>query len=986
MGIGMDLSFFDLIQKTCLPGIWSKGVSIARSDTVLVDQQKEDEIILRVQMANQVVSRKVTLWPVDQDWFCDCEDRNDVCAHVAATVIALKSGKTKTYVEGNPLDGEAIKVSQPSLSVARLSYRFTRDQGSLFFERWIVYGDGKEERLGESLVSRMGGIQSGRIKALPIAATQEDYGVDYALVAKNRGVLDRGHLGMLLKALSLCANIKLDDQPITVSSKPYQINATITDFESGFQLTQKEENKISEIFKNGAVLCGSVLKAIDSVSLTPEEREFLKPPGKTFSFQEAPRWVKEIIPALQKKINLEILTHKLPKLRMVQPKIVLKAEPLGETEVLSVVPQIVLPHPSSLEQEEVLMADPSSEKNLIRKLQMELQLAPGQLAKFEGEAAVDFILKAQNWEKSGSGTTKFQLNGELIPKLHLNENDFSISFSNQFQGEPPQLADSQRVFQAWRENANYVPLLSGGWAALPKNWLSCYGERVQKLLAAKASNDENKSLSLPRYLFPELIQLCDELKQSYPESLKKLKTLLEKTDEIPSAVLPKDLTVELRHYQEKGVNWLCFLKEAKMGALLADDMGLGKTLQALCALQGKTLIITPTSVLFSWTEQIEKFRPLLKVCVFYGNQRKIDSTADIFITTYGLLRLNQELLLKQKWDTIVIDEAQTIKNPESQISKAVHQLQGDFKIALSGTPIENRLEDLWSQFEFLNPGLLGSRELFRDSFSDTVSRGNENSAQYLRKLIKPFILRRLKKEVAPELPPRTEIVLKCELTPQEREIYEALLISTRKEVLEELEMKGNVLGALELLLRLRQACCHCGLVPGQSSERSSKVDLLLETLENSISLGHRALVFSQWTSYLDLIQSQFEKNGISYTRLDGSTRNRQEVVNQFQNELRYSVMLISLKAGGVGLTLTAADHLFLMDPWWNPAVEDQAADRSHRIGQTNPVLIHRLVAQDSIEEKVLALQQSKKELANAILQDGSAAVSLTKADILELLK
>jgi SNF2 family DNA or RNA helicase len=340
----------------------------------------------------------------------------------------------------------------------------------------------------------------------------------------------------------------------------------------------------------------------------------------------------------------------------------------------------------------------------------------------------------------------------------------------------------------------------------------------------------------------------------------------------------------------------------------------------------------------------------------------------------------------KNWDTLVLDEAQMIKNPESQIAKVVHQLEADFKIALSGTPVENRLDDLWSQFQFLNPGLLGTLSEFQDEFASPIQRGDSDAAKRLRDRIRPFILRRLKRDVAPELPPKTETVLYNELTQEERDVYDALLASTRQEVIHQLETGGGVMAALELLLRLRQACCHAALVPGQKIAQSSKVELLIQTLENSIALGHRALVFSQWTSYLDLIEPSLNASGIRFLRLDGSTQNRNEVVQQFQNDPSFSVMLISLKAGGVGLTLTAADHVFLMDPWWNPTVEDQAADRAHRIGQKNPVLVHRLIAQDTIEDRILNLQKTKIELAASVLQEGASAATLTKDDLLELLR
>jgi len=433
------------------------------------------------------------------------------------------------------------------------------------------------------------------------------------------------------------------------------------------------------------------------------------------------------------------------------------------------------------------------------------------------------------------------------------------------------------------------------------------------------------------------------------------------------------------------VNWLCFLRDSELGALLADDMGLGKTLQAICAIRGRTLVIAPTSVLHNWASELAKFRPNLSVGIFHGASRRMPENCEVILTTYALARIDQELMVSQDWDTIILDEAQSIKNPYSQVSKAIHRLRGKFRISLSGTPVENRLDDLWSQFQFVNPGFLGSYDSFQETYVRPINQGESAAAEKLRARVKPFILRRLKKQVAPELPARTETVLKCELSADERSVYESILAATRADVVDKLREGSNVMQALEALLRLRQACCHCALVPGQNAASSAKLDLLMETLEESLAEGHRSLIFSQWTSYLDLIERELVARGIRISRIDGSTQNRAEVVCEFQDPAGPSIMLLSLKAGGVGLTLTAADHVFIMDPWWNPSVEDQAADRAHRIGQQNPVLIHRLVASDTLEEKILLLQKKKQDLARAVLDGGEGGVSLTRDDILELL-
>jgi len=433
-------------------------------------------------------------------------------------------------------------------------------------------------------------------------------------------------------------------------------------------------------------------------------------------------------------------------------------------------------------------------------------------------------------------------------------------------------------------------------------------------------------------------------------------------------------------------SWTAFLHQAGLGGLLADDMGLGKTLQALCALRGRTLVVAPTSLLHNWSDEIARFRPDLRVQIFHGSRRVIEPQADITLTTYALLRRDREVLGQEDWQTVILDEAQAIKNPESQVAQAAYQLRGAFRIALTGTPVENRLDELWSQFHFTNPGLLGGRRDFEERYARPISQGGTETAEHLRQRIRPFLLRRRKREVAPELPPRTDVVLHCVLSDTERSIYEAIRAATARDVVERLEAGGNVLAALEALLRLRQACCHPALVPGQSAEGSAKLALLLDRLDTAVADGHKALVFSQWTSLLDLVEPQLDRAGIPYTRLDGTTRDRAGVVRGFEQESGPPVFLISLKAGGTGLNLTSADHVFLLDPWWNPAVEEQAADRAHRIGQERPVFVYRMVAENTVEERILALQEKKRSVSEIALGESGAALSITRDDLLALLR
>jgi SNF2 family DNA or RNA helicase len=382
---------------------------------------------------------------------------------------------------------------------------------------------------------------------------------------------------------------------------------------------------------------------------------------------------------------------------------------------------------------------------------------------------------------------------------------------------------------------------------------------------------------------------------------------------------------------------------------------------------------------------MQRFRPGLRYTVYHGPQRQLDATADVTLTTYAILRLDVDTLSHQAWETVVLDEAQMIKNPDSQVAQAAHRLPAEFRMTLSGTPVENRLDELWSQFHFLNRGLLGGRSDFQDRYVKAIANHQPGAAERLRDRIRPFVLRRRKQEVATELPPRTDVVLRCLLSDDERRVYSAIHAATREDVVKRLAAGGSVMEALEALLRLRQAACHPGLIPGHEAPSSAKVDLLLETLDQVIADGHKALVFSQWTSLLDRIEPHLRHIDLPFVRLDGATRDRAGVVHRFQDETGPPVMLLSLRAGGIGLNLTAADHIFLLDPWWNPAVEDQAADRAHRIGQTRPVLVTRLIAQDTVEERIIELQQHKRLMAGAVLDDADQGAALTRDDLLALL-
>jgi superfamily II DNA or RNA helicase len=462
--------------------------------------------------------------------------------------------------------------------------------------------------------------------------------------------------------------------------------------------------------------------------------------------------------------------------------------------------------------------------------------------------------------------------------------------------------------------------------------------------------------------------------------------------------VPHTLQAELRDYQREGFDWLSRLAHWGVGACLADDMGLGKTVQALALLltraaAGPSLVLAPTSVCFNWESEARRFAPTLTPRIFgAGNRREfIDSLApfDLVICSYTLFQQEAELLTGVPWETAVLDEAQAIKNMATKRSQAAMQIKAGFRLATSGTPVENRLDELWNLFRFLNPGLLGSHKSFTERFALPIEKHRDKTARaHLKKLIRPFILRRSKSQVLEELPPRTDILHRIELSPEEAAFYEAL----RRRAVETLSgADGAAPGERQIrilaeIMRLRRACCNPELVLSGAAIGSAKLAAFREIAAELRESGHRALVFSQFVDHLAILRRDLDRDGIPYQYLDGSTtpKERQQRVAAFQNG-EGELFLISLKAGGVGLNLTGADYVIHMDPWWNPAVEDQASDRAHRIGQSRPVTVYRLVAANTIEEKIVALHHQKRDLADSLLEGTDTAARFSPDDLLELL-
>ena len=552
----------------------------------------------------------------------------------------------------------------------------------------------------------------------------------------------------------------------------------------------------------------------------------------------------------------------------------------------------------------------------------------------------------------------------------------------------------QEIRRAVRKREKFVKLSDGSLGVIPEEWL----DRYRHLFGMTEETEDGLQLSAGQVgLLDQLLTEGETIETD--AEFERRRQRLRDFDQIAPHELPRDLTATLRPYQKAGVDWLHFLHEYEFGGCLADDMGTGKTLTTLTFLQSlkeeghvktASLLVLPRSLIFNWEREAAKWTPGLTLLNHAHNTRTKDladfDQYDLVLTTYGILLRDIEMLRQHRFHYVVLDEAQAIKNPLSQTGKAARLLQSDHRLTLTGTPVENSTLELWSQFAFLNPGLLGGFEYFRTEFANAIERSqDENAAALLRRMVHPFILRRTKDQVATDLPPRTERILYTEMEPAQRKLYEQKRDFYRAQVLGLIEKEGindARMKILEGLLRLRQIANHPRLVETSSQASSGKFETLLETLDTLRAEGHKALIFSQFVGMLKIVRDELDKRKIPYAYLDGSTKDRQQRVDAFQDDPKLSFFLISLKAGGVGLNLTAADYVIHIDPWWNPAVEMQATDRTHRIGQDKPVFVYKLISRDTVEEKILLLQDRKRALVSQLIAtEGGFFKSLTRDDI-----
>jgi len=615
-----------------------------------------------------------------------------------------------------------------------------------------------------------------------------------------------------------------------------------------------------------------------------------------------------------------------------------------------------------------------------------------------------FLDAFETWRNKGIHILGFnQLKNNKLSEYKAHINIEVLSGTDWFETKVEVKFGKQRValkhlHKSIRNKSKFVTLDDGTQGILPHEWIEKFAAYFN---AGEVTED---AILTPKIKFATINELYEDalLDGEVKNELTLYKQKFEGTNSIREVEVPKTLRATLRHYQKDGLNWLNFLDDFNFGSCLADDMGLGKTIQILAFILSQrekvshrtNLVVVPASLIFNWKAEVAKFAPSIKVKTIYGNER-VKTTDDfddyeIILTSYGTLLSDVRFLKDYRFNYIFLDESQHIKNPESQRYKAVRMLQSRNKVVMTGTPIENNTFDLYGQLSFACPGLFGSKQQFADLYSTPIDQFKDRKrSEELQQKIRPFILRRTKEQVAKELPDKTEIILYCEMGEEQREVYEA----NKKEIQDfilnktEDELPKSSMHVLKSITQLRQICNSAALLADGKSylQASSKIEVLLEQIESKAP-RHKILVFSQFVTMLDLIKKQLEKRGIRYAYLTGQTKNRAEAVQSFQENDDIPVFLISLKAGGTGLNLTQADYVYLVDPWWNPAVENQAIDRAYRIGQHKNVMAVRLICPDTIEEKIMRLQATKKDLVKNLIQtDGGFFKGLNKKELLGLL-
>jgi SNF2 family DNA or RNA helicase len=954
------------IRESATPRIWSRGIEISRQKgAVNLDNWLDDsEILLRVQAGGSPRAHVVTLQPEDEYWGCDCGSKDDPCEHVVGSALAIKHN--------------GWQRGQKSGTSAALAYRFESVGDFLSLKRSIKL-EGEADRPVNARLSVYEKTEN-------LLITQHDWDIDANLAGRDLKDLKFEQIRKIFLSLADSSDVYFREKKVKALRETISWTVTIDDENPGVSLKLRLAQRPDHRYRNDVGVFGETVATIAPLPLAVKSI-FKKEDIRVFP-QAFSSLAQSIIPTLKAhNIQLVINTQKLPSLASVKPTIGIKARlDNDETKITFF---LRYGDDSFIHGDRLLtkLSDripermPEEETRLRNKLRrdagfdfdLEFSMSPREFADWLTNTKKD-----PDFHVPSAILKRYQTVSLPEPSFHFQNGSLAVSFdlpgSDKRLSNPP-----ERILRAFKDGESMISLGENGYGSLPYEWLRKNADVLDEILQLKAYCSNVFGPAQQLRLAGLMHQL--DVREFSQTDLRKVYDALNKPS--PRAILPRAFAGTLRSYQEDGFQWLAHRKALGLGALLADDMGLGKTIQALTIIEAKTLVICPSSVISNWNKELNRHRPDLKICIFHGPNRELLVNADVVLTTYGTSRIDVELLSATEWNTIILDEAQVIKNARSQTSQAVFQLKAGFRLALTGTPVENALSDAWSLFQFVMPGLLLSESDFRQRYETPILNGDILKREKLRSILGPFIMRRRKIDVLTELPPKTEEILSVDLAPEEQSQYAVVFEAIRPKIAQLLKSQGINFEMLEALLRLRQSCCHLGLLPGKSAPSSSKIDLLLAKLREAKAEGHKCLVFSQWTSFLDLIEPHFKQAGISFMRLDGASKDRGEITDKFNASPDITVLLMSLKAGGVGLNLTSADHVFLMEPWWNPAVEQQAADRVYRIGQTRPVNIYKLIAKDTIEEKIVALQERKKGLSDDLLELNSAQ-ALSTEELMDL--
>ncbi|MBX2802626.1 MAG: DEAD/DEAH box helicase [Myxococcales bacterium] len=816
----------------------------------------------------------------------------------------------------------------------------------------------------------------------------------------------------LLQPLSQAADVQLDGSAIAVSTSPLRPELVASRTDDG-GLALRFEPPLRHHWRDAGVVLteeGQLQPLVDDLHEAVADRLMDRLPlvpsddveafvdrlvvGRSLAVQlPADLPTVHVADERQARITLEQLAGgrdaRGPGLRVRLELVYLRQDAEAVVRPMDPSPMLQVPEAGQVQREW------SWEREQVERFQRDVGDSPTHELQLPFERAVPFLADripelAETWPVFGRDTlVRLTVRGSLSPSVAFTEGEdwFDLDVGFTLGGRR---IEGAAVIRSWLTGSRYHRLDDGSLARLPQRWLREHGTRVDTL--AEVRRSQRRLGSWHAWMAAELLE------EAGPAARRWLRWVRDAEGRPEQRPVPEGLRATLREYQLDGLAWLRFLRSNRLHGVLADEMGLGKTVQTLAALLDThdpdvprpSLVVAPTSVLTNWVAEAQRFTPQLRVCTWHGPRRDPAALqhADLVVTTYALLVRDQATLCDVDWRWTVLDEAQQIKNPGSRRARAARKLKAETRLALTGTPLQNDATELWSLFAYLLPGYLGRRTWFVGRYAHDAS---PTALAELSHRIRPFLLRRRKAEVAPELPARTEVTLRIGLSQRERALYDSVrmtvLEATRADADDAEHRRPHLM--LEGLTRLRQACCHPGLLPfpeARRVRRSSKVEALVEHVQQVMRGGSRCLVFSQWVQLLDRVAERLHDASISCLRLQGDTRDRASVVAAFQAPDGPPVLLISIKAGGTGLNLTAADVVFLLDPWWNPQVEDQATDRAHRIGQTRPVTVVRLVAADTVEERIVELQGHKRRLFEQTVEHQRLDVGrLTAADVRELL-